>query len=176
MEELKKCYHLQFVVNQGQHTNPVEKVSKQKTQSFINDGQQCEHAPPIQTIMLLIATVKKNINSDEFRYFIDFYDAMYESYKELADTIGAQNTSLERLDNNKHYSKSNCIWIPKQNQQKHTSRIVKFEVTFPDGHTEIHQNIREFTTKYNLNDSTIQDCLNPNRSTKQHKNFKFKRL
>ena len=52
---------------------------------------------------------QKNIHSDEFTYFIDFYDAMYVSYKELADKIGANNTSLERLDNDKPYTKENCI-------------------------------------------------------------------
>ena len=176
MEEPKKCYHLQFVANQEQHTNPVEKISKRKTQSFINDGLQCEHAQQIQIIMLLIVIVKKNIHSDEFTYFIDFYDAMYASYKELADKIGADNTSLERLDNDKPYTKENCIWIHNQNQPKHTSKITKFEVTFPDGHIEIHQNVREFAKQHNLNESTIRDCLSPHRSTKQHKNFKFKRL
>lgn len=119
---------------------------------------------------------QKNIHSDEFTYFIDFYDAMYASYKELADKIGANNTSLERLDNDKPYTKENCIWIHKQNQPKHTSKITKFEVTFPDGHIEIHQNVREFAKQHNLNESTIRDCLSPHRSTKQHKNFKFKRL
>lgn len=119
---------------------------------------------------------QKNIHSDEFTYFIDFYDAMYASYKELADKIGANNTSLERLDNDKPYTKENCIWIHKQNQPKHTSKITKFEVTFPDGHIEIQQNVREFAKQHNLNESTIRDCLSPHRSTKQHKNFKFKRL
>lgn len=118
----------------------------------------------------------KQINSDEFQYFIDFYDAMYKSYKALADKIGPENTSLERIDNNKPYCKTNCKWIPKQDQPKNTSRIAKFEVTFPDGHKEIHHNVREFAITHNLDANTILDCMNPKRCTKSHKKHKFKRL
>ena len=120
--------------------------------------------------------VEKNINSNEFKYFIDFYDAMYESFETLAKQIGENNVSLERLDNDKNYTKENCIWTHKRNQGKHTNKIVTFEVTFPDGHKEIHTNIREFAHTHNLNDSTIRDCISPTRRTKTHKGHKFKRL
>ncbi len=119
---------------------------------------------------------KRNIHSNEFRYFIDFYDKMYKSYKQLADVIGSENTSLERIDNNKPYSTTNCIWIHKKDQPKHTSRTVTFEATFPDGHKETHTNISEFARKHGLDDSTIYDCLNPNKSNKTHKQFTFKQL
>lgn len=119
---------------------------------------------------------KKGINSDEFELFIDFYDKMYASYKELANKIGPNNVSLERIDNSKNYTVDNCIWIDKHNQPKNTTKICTFEVTFPDGHKEIRSNVREFAHIYNLNESTIRDCLNPNRCTKQHKGFKFKRV
>lgn len=119
---------------------------------------------------------EKGIDSNEFAYFIDFYDKMYESYKALADIIGSENTSLERIDINKGYTSENCTWIDKHDQPKNTSRNVCFEVTYPDGHKEKHKNVREFARDHNLNASTIMDCMNPNRSTKQHKGFRFVRL
>lgn len=118
----------------------------------------------------------KGIDSEEFAYFIDFYDAMYDSYKKLANEIGAENTSLERLDNNKGYTKENCIWIHKKDQPKNTSKIVSFLVIFPDGRVEEHKNVREFALNYNLDANTILDCMNPKRGTTQHKGYKFKRL
>lgn len=118
----------------------------------------------------------RGINSDEFKNFIDFYDAMYGSYLVMAEKIGKENTSLERIDVNKPYTKENCEWIDKHRQQGNTRKNIKFEVTFPDGHTEIHTNAREFAREHGLDVSTIQDVMNPNRSTSQHKGYKFRRL
>lgn len=119
---------------------------------------------------------KDPINSDEFANFIDFYDKMYPSFKQLADKIGAENTSLERIDNNESYTSENCIWIDKHSQPQNNSRIVKFKTIFPDGHYEICKNVREFARVHNLDNSTIFDCLSENRSTTNHKGYKFVRL
>ena len=119
---------------------------------------------------------QKGINSDEFANFIDFYDKMYPPFKQLADKIGAENTSLERIDNDKSYTSENCIWIDKHLQPQNTSRVVKFKAIFPDGHYEICKNVREFARIYNLNGSTIMDCLNENRGTTNHRGYKFVRL
>lgn len=119
---------------------------------------------------------QRGINSDEFKYFIDFYDAMYDSFIVCANKIGKENTSLERIDVNKNYTKQNCIWIDKHDQPKNTRRTIKFIAIFPDGHEEIHTNPHDFAKKYNLDYETIIDVMNPNRSTKQHKHYKFKRI
>jgi len=117
---------------------------------------------------------KKGIDSDEFKYFIDFYDKMYPSYLEMASIIGKENTSLERIDNSKGYSVENCKWIHKHDQPKNTSRTVVFKVIYPDGHEEIHSNAREFAILHNLNSETIIDCLNG--KTKTHRGHMFLRL
>lgn len=119
---------------------------------------------------------QKGINSDEFANFIDFYDKMYLSFKQLTDKIGAENTSLERIDNNESYTSENCIWVDKHSQPQNNSRIVKFKAIFPDGHYEICKNVREFARVHNLDNSTIFDCLSENRSTTNHKGYKFVRL
>jgi len=117
---------------------------------------------------------KKGIDSDEFQFFIDFYDKMYPSYLELASQIGPNNTSLERIDNSKGYSVENCKWIDKHDQPKHTSTIAKFKVFFPDGREEIHSNVSEFAHKNGLDSSTILDCLHGR--TKTHRGHRFERL
>lgn len=118
----------------------------------------------------------RGIKSDAFANFIDFYDAMYPSYIKLADRIGEHNVSLDRIDNDGDYTPNNCRWIPVREQQSNTSANVRFIVTYPDGHKETMSDVRKFALKHGLDVSIVMDRLNPARSTRQHKGFKFERL
>lgn len=102
---------------------------------------------------------EKGINSDEFQYFIDFYDKMYESFLEAAKIYGKENTSLERIDVNKSYSSNNCIWIDKHNQPKNTIRIRPFTAIAPDGAVFKSKNVSEFARQHNLYRTAINDVL-----------------
>lgn len=117
---------------------------------------------------------ERGINSDEFKYFIDFYDAMYEPFIEKSNEIGKNNTSLERIDVNKSYTKENCTWIHKNEQQGNTRTVVNFLVIFPDGHKEIHKNARKFAIEHGLDHNTILDVMNGRSS--HHKGYEFIRL
>lgn len=102
----------------------------------------------------------KNIDSDEFKYFIDFYDAMYDSFIEISNKIGKENTSLERIDINKSYSKENCCWIEKRDQPKNTRRVKSFKAIDPKGNEYISRNVTEFCKDHDLKRSTVSDVLN----------------
>ena len=101
----------------------------------------------------------RGINSDEFENFIDFYDAMFDSYLELANQIGENNTSLERIDPDKSYTKENCIWIDKHDQPKNQRRTRRFKAIYPDGTEEICKNVQQFARDHNIDDQSIYDCL-----------------
>lgn len=116
----------------------------------------------------------RGIDSEEFKYFIDFYDAMYESFIEKANEIGKNNTSLERINFNKGYTKENCTWIHKNEQQGNTRTVVHFIAIFPDGHSEIHKNVNKFANEHGLDANTILDAMNGRIS--QHRGYKFIRL
>lgn len=116
----------------------------------------------------------RGISSDAFKYFIDFYDAMYPSFRRLADEIGEENTSLERIDCNEDYTPENCTWIDKHLQQGNQRRTVRFKVIFPDGRIEEHKNARRFAVEHGLNPETVNDCLNGR--SKTARGHKFIRL
>ena len=114
----------------------------------------------------------RGINSDEFKYFIDFYDAMYASFAEKAKEVGESNTSLERIDVNGNYTKENCIWIDKHDQPKNQRKTIRFIVTFPDGHEEYHDNVPSFAKEYGLDPESIYSCYHG--EYKQHYGYKFR--
>ena len=114
----------------------------------------------------------RGINSDEFENFVDFYDAMYESFIEKAKEIGENNTSLERIDVNGNYTKDNCIWIDKHAQPKNQRSTIRCIVTFPDGHEEYCDNVPSFAKEHGLDDQSIYDCVHGKYA--QHYGYKFR--
>lgn len=113
----------------------------------------------------------RGINSDEFENFIDFYDLMYESFLVAAEKFGKKNVSLERIDNNKSYSKDNCKWIHIKEQQSNQRKVKMFKAISPSGEVYITRNVTKFCEEHGLNRQTVSDVLN-GRST-NHKGWKF---
>lgn len=70
----------------------------------------------------------RGINSDEFSSFIDFYNAMYSSWLEHVAQYGEENTSLERIDVNKPYTKDNCKWVTFAEQKENMQKTIYFTV------------------------------------------------
>lgn len=61
--------------------------------------------------------------------FIDFKNDMYESYIQHVQQFEEKNTSIDRIDNNSHYSKDNCRWATttEQASNKRNNHIIAFK-------------------------------------------------
>lgn len=102
----------------------------------------------------------REINSDQFENFIDFYDLMYPSYKEAYKKYG-DRISLERIDVDGNYCVENCTWIDISEQKGNQRKTVYFELTDPNGVSKQYKNIVKFCrdSKNKYNSSVIADLI-----------------
>lgn len=112
----------------------------------------------------------RGIKSDDYKYFIDFYDDFYDSFCKKANEIGPENTSIDRID----YTKDNIRWIDVKDQPKNTSTCIKFEVTYPNGKKEICSSARDWSIKHSFYVSFVEEFLKYSRT--ELYGYKFKRL
>lgn len=113
----------------------------------------------------------RGINSDCWVFYIDFYDDMYESYKEHVKLYGESNTTLERIDVNGNYCKENCTWVTLPEQQSNTRRNISFKAISPEGKIYFSKNQHKFAKKHNLIQSKISQCIHGHEHS--HKGWTF---
>lgn len=99
-----------------------------------------------------------NENSPMYRYYggkgISVAERWLNFSKFLSD-MGErpENRSLERLDNDKPYSKENCVWASKLEQMRNTSRVIRvvFEGKLqPLGELARRYGIAEYSARYRV--------------------------
>lgn len=63
----------------------------------------------------------------EWNSFEEFYNDMYESYLEHSKIYWEKDTTIERIDVNWNYCKSNCIWATNNVQQQNRTNTYHIE-------------------------------------------------
>lgn len=116
----------------------------------------------------------RGISSDKWKYFIDFYDDMYESYLNHVAIYGEKETTIERIDVNGDYCKENCKWATWKEQHGNTTRNKEFIAISPNGEIFYSKNLHEFAKNHNLTATKICECLNKPEKHFSHKGWKFK--
>lgn len=113
----------------------------------------------------------RGINSDAFESFIDFYNAMYDSWKAHVAIYGEHNTSLERIDVDKSYSPENCCWICLDEQKGNLQKTNYFTVQdLETGEIEYCKNALQYTYNHpEIPQKYIYDLLKYNRIYKGKK-------
>jgi len=66
----------------------------------------------------------------EWKCFEDFYKDMYESYVEHCKQFWEKETSIDRIDNSKWYSKENCRWATHSEQTINRDNVRNIEVNW----------------------------------------------
>lgn len=62
-----------------------------------------------------------------WQVFLQFKNDMYEGYLDHVKKFGRKNTCLDRINNNKNYSPSNCRWSDRVEQNSNTRKNVFIE-------------------------------------------------
>ena len=117
----------------------------------------------------------RGIKSDEYELFIDFYDDMYDSYKDHVLKFGEEDTTLDRIDVNKNYVKSNLRWATRKTQNRNTRRQSKlYKAISPNGEIYTFNCPAEFAETHGLNKNNIYNTINGYQKT--HKNWRFEKI
>ena len=65
---------------------------------------------------------------NEFKTFEEFYNYMYKSFVEHVDNFGLNDTTIDRIDNNKNYCIGNVKWSTRKEQAQHRNTTVYYKV------------------------------------------------
>lgn len=113
------------------HTAMMSRCYRQKDESYKNYG-----ARGIKVVT-------------PWHTFLNFYNDMSNSYYEHVSLYGEEQTSIDRIDNNKSYSKENCRWATRKQQgnNKKNNRFITF-----NGKT---QTLAQWVEELKINQGTL---------------------
>ena len=98
----------------------------------------------------------RGIQSDEFKLFIDFYDAMRKKYDDAISIYGEGNVSLDRIDRDGSYTSDNIQWVYNKYNMAKTSSTKVYRLTYPDSSSELWLGMESIARKINVNISTLR--------------------
>lgn len=101
----------------------------------------------------------RGISSDCFTNFIDFYDALYESFITYVEQHGIENTTLERIDVNRDYTPENCTWANWKEQANNKQDTVYFKIIHSDGSESIEHGVGQYEQEHGLSHNFIFNRL-----------------
>lgn len=119
----------------------------------------------------------RGINSEDFKYFIDFYDYFYQTYIEYLKFNTTKEATLDRIDVNKNYEKGNIRLLNREKQMRNTRKFLEKKIKIINLKTneeEIFDCITDINKKYNNFSIMGMWCvLNKKTKTSVFKNYHF---
>lgn len=110
----------------------------------------------------------RGINSDAYKYFIDFYDDLYLSYLQHIKEYGEDDTTLDRIDTNKNYQKDNLKWSTRKEQNENLlcTFLVKCINKKDKNDVIIFNSLKDCSNYFNIHPEAIK-----NRAFNKNKKF-----
>jgi hypothetical protein len=105
--------------------------------------------------------------SVEWESYEDFKKDMFELYLAAIEKHGKKNISIDRIDNDGNYSKSNCRWATPRQQANNTSRNRKIS------YRGITMTVTDWSRELGINRSTINSRINILKLTDPEEIFKI---
>ena len=100
----------------------------------------------------------RDINSDAFKQFNNFYKDMYQSYLDAIKKYPNEKISIDRINVNGDYCKENCRWIPLKWQNGNQTRN-KWICATGNNHIYLTKNIKKFSEVFHISYSCIRSNL-----------------
>lgn len=108
----------------------------------------------------------RGIKSDDYKFFIDFYDDMYESYVLHCRKFGEKNTTLDRIDVNDDYKKENLRWATIKVQNRNTRKQLETCTAIDNKGNRYEFNCaKSFAEEHDLKATYIYNVLNGRQKT-----------
>lgn len=114
------------------------------------------------------------ISSEDYKYFIDFYDDFWIPYLEHVNLHGEKNTSIDRIDSRGDYVKGNMRWATSKVQNENKADKKTCIGVDPTGKEYEFTSQTDFAKEHDLTKSGINGCLTGYRKTSKKWTFSYK--
>lgn len=116
----------------------------------------------------------RGILSNDYVNFMDFKIDLYNEFLSAINKFGFREVSIDRIDNNKSYEKSNIRFTDKKTQARNTRRIKDITAINPNGDCFEITVIKDFAIENNLCGSSISLCLKGRQGNHKGWIFRYK--
>lgn len=121
----------------------------------------------------------RGIKSEEFKYFIDFYDYFYNIYTEHLKTHTKKETTLDRIDCNGDYCKGNLRFVSQKEQNRNTRVFLTKDIKVTNVTTDeikIYKCVVDIKENIEINLGYVYKILNKKVKTNIYKGYRFERI
>lgn len=98
--------------------------------------------------------------TNDYEYFVDFCDDLFESYLEHVKSHGLENTTVERIENDLGYVHGNIRWATWKEQAVNRCTTINYKITdLKSGNVFFTNNLKQFCESNGLNHKAMHMAI-----------------